>query len=373
MNILIIDNSLNFTGAFKCALNEADLLSDQHKFTFILHSNSNLKKPLQEKGYKVHQLHMVEIKRSIPVLFLYPLMLLRNAVEVFRIVANENIDVVQVNDYYNLIGVMLKKLGYKGKLITYVRFLPSAIPGILNKWWTKLAQKYSYKVIAVSDAVLQQLPQKENTIRIYDPVKLEEQLPEDNDEETNTIDLLYLGNYIKGKGQDYAIEAFAMAYEQNQLLRLRFAGGIMGLDKNAAFKVELQKRAQELGIAEVVTFDSFSTNIEQDIKEADIVLNFSDAESFSMTCLEAAFYGTPLIATKCGGPEEIIVHEETGLLVPKADTTAMSDAILTLANNRLVRDDYALAGKAYVRNKFSISNYTTAIESILKEEQHVGS
>lgn len=372
MNILIIDNSLNFTGAFKCALNEAELLSEEHTFTFLLHSNSNLRKPLEEKGYKVHQLHMVEIKRSIPVLFLYPLMLLKNTVEVFRIVGNENIEVVQMNDYYNLIGVLLKKLGYKGKLITYVRFLPTAIPGVLNRWWTKLAQKHSDKVIAVSDAVLEALPKQENTIRIYDPVQLEEQQPDYVKEPTPTTNLLYLGNYIKGKGQDYALEAFAKAYAQNQSLRIRFAGGTMGLDKNADFKSSLQKRAEELGVSSVVSFDTFSSRIELDIKEADIVLNFSDAESFSMTCLEAAFYGTALVATRCGGPEEIIAHEQTGLLVPKADITAMSQAILTLANNEPLRAEYVAAGKAYVRNKFAIADYKAQFSEVLNGDSHGG-
>ncbi len=368
MNILIVDNSLNFTGAFKCAMNEAALLSDEHNFTFVLHSNSNLRKPLEEKGYKVHQLHLVEIKKSIPVLFLYPIMLIKNAIELLSIVRKENIDIIQVNDYYNLLGVMLKKFGFKGKLITYVRFLPSAMPGILNRWWTKLAQKYSYRVIAVSDAVLNQLPQNNNTIRIYDPVKLEEELPEHIDKESDTVDFLYLGNYIKGKGQDYAVEAFAKAYEQNRSVRLRFAGGTMQLEKNKDFKQALQDRVQQLGINKVVTFDSFSSHIEHDIKHADVVLNYSDAESFSMTCLEASFYGTPVIATKCGGPEEIVEDEQTGLLVPIGDIEEMTDAMLTLANNKFIRDDYAEAGKKAVRKNFAIANFITEFKEILNEK-----
>lgn len=367
MKILIIDNSLAFTGAFKCALNEAELLSGEHEFVFVLHDDSNLKKPLEEKGFKVYTLHMVEIKKSLPVLLLYPLMLLKNTIELLRIVKHEQVEVVQMNDFYNLLGAMIKKFGYKGKLITYVRFLPSAMPSILRKWWTKLAQKYSNKVITVSDAVLNQLPANENTIRIYDPVKLTETLPEKEVMQNGIINILYLGNYIKGKGQDHALLAFAKAHQQQPKLRLKYVGGDMGLEKNKHFKQELKEQAQVMGISEVVSFAPFNKNVEEEIKQADIMLNFSEAESFSMTCLEAAYYGTPLIATRCGGPEEIIEHGRTGLLVAKQDIHEMSDAILALANDKIRRSEYAKAGKKYVRDKFNINNFEQQFKTVLAE------
>lgn len=367
MNILIIDNSRAFTGAFKCALNEATLLSSDHKFSFVLHDKSNLVKPLEEKGFNVHKLYMVEIKRSIPVLLIYPLILLRNAIELRQIVRRERIDVIQVNDFYNLLGAMVKILGYKGKLITYVRFLPSVMPGPLRKLWIKLGVKYSHKVVAVSDAVLKQLPQAPNVIRIYDPVQLTEELPAKKPQDNKTVSILYLSNYIKGKGQDMAVEAFAKAYNQNNSIRLTFMGGDMGLEKNAEFRKALEKRVRELKLNNAVTFAAFNADVEKAIKDADIVLNFSEAESFSMTCLETAFYGTALIATKCGGPEEIIDNEKTGLLVPVNDIEAMGNAIVKLANDEQLRNTFALAGREYVRSKFDIELYKDSFTQMLNE------
>ena len=63
----------------------------------------------------------------------------------------------------------------------------------------------------------------------------------------------------------------------------------------------------------------------------DVVLNFSESESFSLVCLEALANGKPLIATKCGGPQEIIRHLENGILVENKDVLAMSQAIIKLA------------------------------------------
>lgn len=364
MNILIIDNSLAFTGALKCAVNEAELLSPQHRFIFVIHKNSNVNTYLRDKGIKYYAINMLEIRKS-PAVFLYPFVLLYNTFRIRSIIKKESIDIVQSNDFYNLLGVAAKITGFKGKLITYVRFIPSVMPAFLRKVWTGLAQKFSYKVIAVSDTVLNQLPYRPNTIRIYDSANLEEKIITPQQHSNEEIQLLYLSNYIRGKGQDYALEAFIKAYSKNPKLRLKFTGGDMGLDKNKLFKQLLVEKVQELSLQNVVSFTSFNHNIEAEIKSADIVLNFSNSESLSMTCIEAAYFGTPLIATRCGGPEEIIKHKETGLLVAVADIDAMTEAILTLAADKELRLRYAKAGMIYVREKFSKEDFITRFQKML--------
>lgn len=364
MNILLIDNSVAFTGAFKCALNEAELLSSEHHFVFIIPHNSTIHTYLEKKGIKYYKLRMPEIHKSITLL-LYPLFLIINIFRTRSIVKKEKIDIVQCNDFYNLIGAGLKFLGYRGKLITYVRFIPSVIPSPLRKLWTGLAQKYSFKVIAVSDTVLKQLPHNENTIRIYDPANLIETFTSVH-QQKNTIQLLYLSNYIRGKGQDYALEAFIRAYAQNPDLRLKFTGGDMGLEKNKQFRNSLEQKAEAFINKDIIQFAPFNNNVEAEIKAADILLNFSNAESLSMTCLEASYYGTPVIATRCGGPEEVIVHNSTGLLVPVADIDAMTNAILELAADNKKREAFAQAGKDYIRKKFSIETFIATFNSMLK-------
>lgn len=367
MRILIVDSSIAFTGAFKCAVNEAELLSKDHTFIFVLPQRSVLKSYLEERGFKVYMLPMVEISKSSKSLLSYFPSLLRNAFRLKKIIKQENIEVVQMNDFYNMLGVMLKRIGYKGKLITYVRFLPSSRPAALRNIWSKLAEKYSDKVITVSNVALQQLPPSKNTICIYDPVKLTESLPPKEYFKKDVIEILFQGNYIHGKGQDAGLEAFALAYKKNPDIRLTFAGGDMGLEKNREFKKQLQNRVTELGLNDVVTFTEFTSSVEKGIKQADIVLNFSESESFSMTCLEASFYGTALIATRCGGPEEIIVDNETGFLVPLGNYEAMAEAIVKLADNFELRKTFADAAKARVQKEFPVEKFIAEFENVLTE------
>ena len=79
-----------------------------------------------------------------------------------------------------------------------------------------------------------------------------------------------------------------------------------------------------------VEWHAFAEKISEEYLDAAIVLNFSESESFSLTCLEAMFYGRPVIATRSGGPSEIIDHNESGILVDVKDVDAMANAMTNL-------------------------------------------
>ena len=118
-----------------------------------------------------------------------------------------------------------------------------------------------------------------------------------------------------------------LAHARNPNLRLHFVGGDMGMVKNQEFRPELEAPQQAAGLAEAVHFDGFAADTEAAMKAHDIVLNFSEAESFSLTCLDALYYGVPLIATDCGGPAELFENGRSGLLVPNRNVPAMAEAI----------------------------------------------
>lgn len=365
MNILIIDNSVAFTGAFKCALNEAEILNE-HRFVFVVPRHSKIVGHLEQKNLQVYPLPLRELSKSASGLLLYPFYLLYNLIHLRKIVRREKIDVVQVNDFYNLLGALLVATGCKMRLITYVRFLPAVMPSALRKLWLSAAGRYAHKIIAVSDAVLQQLPTSEKNVRIYDPAKLEEHLG-DVGKRQDKVRLLYLANFTKGKGQEHALEALAIALKTRNDLELIFAGSDMGLEKNAAFRTALMYRAEAADLKGAVTFKSFCDAIEAEMKQADVLLNFSEAESFSMTCLEAAFYGLPVIATRCGGPEEIVDDGKTGRLVEKGNLAQMSEAILQLAGDAVLRAEMGKAAQKRVREKFSIENFKRSFTAILQQ------
>ena len=127
----------------------------------------------------------------------------------------------------------------------------------------------------------------------------------------------------------------------------------MGLEKNRDYLAGLRRLAAAGPGAERITFGPFLSDLADARGRAGIGLNFSHSESFSLTCLEASASGLPVIATRCGGPEEIIEHLVTGLLVPVGDVSAMAEAMETLLGDGERAARMGEAGRELVAQRFS--------------------
>ncbi|KAA9332277.1 glycosyltransferase family 4 protein [Hymenobacter busanensis] len=352
--ILVADNSTAVTGALIAMRNATDRLRHRYDFVYVLPTGSRGRPVLEAAGYRVHELPFVEISKRVRSLLLYVPMLLLNGWRLAGLVRREQAAVVHMNDFYNLTGVLARLLTGR-PLVTHVRFLPHTQMQPLARTWRWVAEHLAQRVVCVSQAVYSYFQPLPHVRVIADPIPEQEKYPPTNlvPRPDGTLRVLYLSNYILGKGQNFGLEAFRTAYAANPRLRLHFAGGDMGLDKNRAYKQQLQEAAAAAGLGEVVTFGSFVQDVEAAIKEADIVLNFSESESFSLTCLDALFFGTPLIASDCGGPAELFENGRSGLLVPNRDVPAMAAALQRLAADADLRQQFAAAGRVFVRQKFN--------------------
>ncbi|MFD1466671.1 glycosyltransferase family 4 protein [Hymenobacter caeli] len=360
--ILVVDNCIAVTGALKAILNTARALqaeyAGQFEFEFVLPTGSTALPTVVGEGFRVHTLPFVEISRRPGELLRYVPALLANGWRLRRLARQRGVALIHLNDFFNLAGVVAK-WARGPKLLTHVRLLPQNFPAPLRRLWVSADTRYADRVICVSEAVQAAFPAAPNVLVVADPLPEHEQYPAPAPDQaagrarTGELKLLYLANYIQGKGHDHAVEAFAAAHAQNPHLRLYFHGGDMGLNKNRAYRQTLEARVQALGLTAAVHFGEFVQDVEQAIKAADVLLNFSETESFSLTCLDALFYGTALVASDCGGPRELFEHGRSGLLVPNKDVPAMAAAILELAADAAKRTRFAAAGREYVRQKFS--------------------
>lgn len=82
---------------------------------------------------------------------------------------------------------------------------------------------------------------------------------------------------------------------------------------------------------------------------ADVLAIVSDRETFGMTGIEAMSLGKPVIATRCGGPEDYIIPGN-GLLIEPGDTNALADAILHIKDNLSAYNADAI--KAFVKENY---------------------
>ena len=255
---------------------------------------------------------------------------------------------LQVNDFYLLPGPLTRLFGFRGRIVTWVRIDPRRY-GMAGKIWLFAARRWSNSMVSVSKFIMACLPPAVKAKLVYGPSQFRPATEGIRDPQS----MLFVGNYIFGKGQQEAITAFQQVAHRFPAATLVFHGGDMGREKNRAYLAGLRRQAAAGPGAERILFGPFLSDLADARGRAGIALNFSHSESFSLTCLEASASGLPVIATRCGGPEEIIEHGATGLLVPVGDVSAMAEAMETLLGDGERAARMGEAGRELVAQRFS--------------------
>jgi glycosyltransferase involved in cell wall biosynthesis len=83
-------------------------------------------------------------------------------------------------------------------------------------------------------------------------------------------------------------------------------------------------------------------------------------EGFGMACLEAMAHARPVVASAVGGLLDLVVDEETGLLVPPGDVASLRDALERLLADAELRRRLGVAGRERARRLFAWPAVTDA-------------
>lgn len=348
-SILIIDNAPDWTGAINSILNSVKNIDAE--FTFAIPKGSKLIPHFQKNHIRFIEVSFLEIRKHCSVIFYFPV-LLYNSIKIAQYCKKTRIQIIHVNDLYNLTGIGVKILKPSIKLILHVRLLPSSYIALFYKLWIKLASTFADAMITVSEtskASISKYTDKEVTV-IYDSVFAPE-IAESQRNDTQ-VRFLYPANYTSGKGQELALQAFAYAIKENKNMFLTLVGSDLGQPKNIEFKTNLRKQIQQLQLENFVLLGDFEPNIFEALSQHDAVLNFSASESFSMVCLEALLAGKVLVATDSGGPKELFENGKSGFLID-LNVESMKAAILRVANDASLRAKIGAEGKRFASLKFN--------------------
>ncbi len=363
--LFILDPSKDITGAFICAKNEARILKDDFETTLVIPSISKIDITNFQDFDQVVRLPIYDLRKSFFSILVYFPALIYSGFLLKSKMKKENCTLLQVNDYYMMQGVFAKLFGYKGKVFTWVRIDHRNYGSIFSKYWLRYAYNVSDKIIAVSNFIKKTLPNSEKNILLYDPI-----LQDKNEfkiyKKDNKRKITYIANYIEGKGQNYALDAFLKIAQDYPDVELHFYGGDMGLEKNKYYKKMLEEKAGSSNCSDQVVFHSFTNDAKKILEDSYIALNFSNSESFSLTCLEASSTGRTVIATRSGGPEEIIVDNRTGLLVEPKNINQMSEAMKKLLDNENLVQEFNQNAFEYTNEKFAIEDFKEKITNIFK-------
>jgi sugar transferase (PEP-CTERM/EpsH1 system associated) len=150
------------------------------------------------------------------------------------------------------------------------------------------------------------------------------------------------------------------------IFRARRPDAHLTLVGDGAERRSLEERCRRLQLGGSVTFAGERNDIASLLQAFDVFALSSLSEGISLTLLEAASAGLPLVATDVGGNAEVVVEETNGLLVPLHDP-----ARFALALEKIARwpDRAAMGarGRERVRRRFSIEQMAHAYHDLYAE------
>jgi glycosyltransferase involved in cell wall biosynthesis len=183
---------------------------------------------------------------------------------------------------------------------------------------------------------IEEYSQGDSSPRLYEELGLSPQ---------NTI-IGTVGRLVRRKGHYDLLDAWPKIAEVHPEARLLIVGD--GPEYEG-----LIRRARSLDCEDSVCFAGKRDDVPNMLDMMDIFVFPSHFEGLPGALIEAMIAGLPIIATPVDGNSELITDEETGILTPVNDSTALEKNIISLIEDKDKRESISRRAKTFARSSFS--------------------
>ena len=108
----------------------------------------------------------------------------------------------------------------------------------------------------------------------------------------------------------------------------------------------------------------FQDDIYSLLKLSDCFVLASETEGLSCSIQEAMMASLPIVATDVGGNNELVADGTNGYLVSNGDVSELSNALLKIYKNAMLRSNFSNASKEIVDQKFSSESMVEKYEAL---------
>jgi glycosyltransferase involved in cell wall biosynthesis len=138
--------------------------------------------------------------------------------------------------------------------------------------------------------------------------------------ESGSLLIVCVARLTEEKGLRYLIEALPTVLLTHPATQVVIAG-------EGSLRDDLERQVSNLGLQSNLRFLGFRSDATRIMGAADLFVLPSPAEPFGLVLIEAMAQGVPVVATRCGGPLEIIEDGVSGQLVNPADAPDLALAV----------------------------------------------
>jgi glycosyltransferase involved in cell wall biosynthesis len=237
-------------------------------------------------------------------------------------------------------------------------------------------ENFSSKIVAVSQYTMEcfsnYISEKEKIEVIYNGIEIERFISEDFQQSSLYSEypvardkkiVALIGRVDAVKGIDTYVDSAIKTLRKKEGI-VFFIIGTIG-DKELFARME--RKIDSYNLSDRIIFTGFRDDIPSLLKDIDILICASLTEGFPGVVLQGMISSRPVVATRCGGPEEIIIDGETGYLIDKGDSDALSEKTISLLEDEKKMRLMGHKGAEYAVKNFSAERYAKDFETIYTE------
>ena len=191
-------------------------------------------------------------------------------------------------------------------------------------------------------------------------------------EQKGEVRFLAAGRAVEKKGFEAGVRAFAHAYRAQPNLHLTLM--LIAKSKSERERVKrLERLVKSQGLSGAVTFapplpyDEYRASLRRYhvfLAPSQHAAN-GDAEGGApVSLIEMSAAGMPIVASDHCDIPEVVVHGQSGLVVPEGDVGALSDAIQFMGESPERWGAFGRAGRAHVEREYDLSTQVGLLEGI---------
>ena len=373
MNILFVDQTAKLSGGELALLDIVTPYKDGSKV--ILFEDGPLRVELVKRQVKVEIIipngALNNIRRGSRI----PMASITSLVRLARSVAQEakNFDFIFANSQKaGLVSVLAGQLASKPVVWYLHDILNSEHFGKAQLLAARYTARKSTQILVNSKSTKEALQiltgRNDNTHLIYNAFNTKPFVQTANSQENQREALGFdsrplvgvFGRLSPWKGQDVFLRTLAMMPAVQGLI---VGSPMFGED---AYAQHLEQEIKTLGLENRVKLLGFRSDIPELMKTCDIIAHTSIApEPFGRVIVEGMLSGRPVVASKSGGPNEIIENGVTGMLYTPGDSQALQSVLSEIINEPEQALLMAQRGRETALNRFSLDNMHKRLDDII--------